>query len=591
MGRNVVEVILRARDLTASVLQRFQRRFRAVRRVVLDVTKAVAAGTVALAGMVFGLQRLGERGDKVIAVKRAFAKITGDETAALNRLREASKGMVDDFQLMSLANQSVALGAARSTAEFADQIEVVNKLARAQGLTLSEGLQKFTVGMARLSKLRLDDLGITLDVEKANDDFARSLGKSAAALTDNEKALAFRSAAMREARRLADAFGTAEDGASSATVRFRISLMNLRDTLARFVAESPEVAKAFDFVAQIVENVTAAVASGELDRITEAFSALGALAGNSFMLAFQEAIAAGFGALDKLVLPKFLEDRLTTVLGIFAGAAEENAEQLREAIAAWVVVLESIGRRPQQIGSGGGGGGTGVGGIGGDGGGGSGALLDIPGAGFRAAPGFFSPQSIAAFQQRRARLAAVAAGPRSLQPGSFGLAPGRASGGGPLAGLDVQALIDADTIREELDDAGDAFDETGQVVAATMFGMAQAVVRSTDQVAQSVVSMITQITQSLPGVGGIFGTIIGGVGGLIGAAFGRGGRREPVGVRIQDIDDAAARKLQGSDQPIRVTTIIEQGGVEIERIERELIDRQNRNAVVRFSPTARAGVR
>lgn len=588
MGKGVVEVIIRAKDMTATVVARFRRRMRALTRVVKDVTRTIAASTVAIAGMVIGLQQLGAQGDKVLAVKRSFAKITGDETAALNKLRTASKGVVSDMQLMALHNQSLALGAAGTTAEFADQIEVVNRLARAQGITLSEGLEKFTVGMARLSKLRLDDLGITLDVEKANERYAAQLGKQVDALTDAERATAFRSAAMAQARELVDRITVSEDGASSATVRFATAMENLRDRLATFVAESPEVAAFFDGLTDVVSSLAEIVASGDTELLKQAFQELGRIAGNAFSMGVSEAVGGirgFFGNMLEALGPEMSEnerqaleehkgmrggdrrsafevlfDKLEGSLSESADLARENINVATEALAE--IAAEAGRRRAEREGGGGSRGG------GGRGGGGASSDFDITAAGFRGAPSFFSPDAIAAFEERRALRQRVASGSARMVPGSFGLAPGMVSRPGPGV--------------TPLPEATKEFEEAGQVVAASMFGMAQAAVRGSDQVAASVVGMITQIAQSLPGVGGIFGTIIGGVGGLIGAMVGKKDRA-PVPVRLQDVDDAAARKLQGATGPERIVTIIEQGGQEIERIERDLRDRQNRDEVVRYS--------
>jgi len=91
------------------------------------------------------------------------------------------------------------------------------------------------------------------------------------------------------------------------------------------------------------------------------------------------------------------------------------------------------------------------------------------------------------------------------------------------------------------------------------------------------------VLQSIPKIGGgIWGTVIGGVGGLIAAAFSRGGNdRGTVPVRLKEVDDAAARKMQGEGQTIRITNITEIGGTAIETIERELRVRQNRDEVWR----------
>lgn len=547
MGKNVVEVILRAKDLTGSALSKFRRNFRAMRRVVMDVTKAVVATTAAVGALVLGLTKLGERGDRVNAVKRAFAKITGDETKALRELRQAAQGTINDYELMSLANQALTLGAAKTTSQFAEMVEVSRQLGRAQGIDAKSALESLTIGLARQSPRILDNIGIQIQLGDTTTFAAR---------------------AMEQARAKAEQY-TAEVGSGvSATARFSAAIANLRDRFAELVAESPLIASLFDTMTDLVDDLATIIAK-DPDTIVEAFSALGSLAGNAFGVAFMESAAAVLNAFDRMFLPKFLEDKLATPFGIFGGAAEGQADQFRGNVGAWREVLASLARRPSRSDVAGAGGGPGTMNLGG------GDPLSLDPVAFRSMPSGFSPEALEYHRRRKERKQRVRLGPAVMAPGGFGLAPGMISPGAP-PGTDEQ--IDADTIRE----GADAMGEAGQVVVASMFGMAQAAMRGSDQVAQSVVSMITQIAQSLPGVGGIFGTIIGGVGGLIGAALSRGKNRDPVPVRVDDITDAAARKWQNNGQPIRITTITEVGGVETERIERELISRQNRDEVVRY---------
>ncbi len=177
---NVVEVIIKAKDIASSVVGRFRRTLRGITRTAKDVARGIAALTAATAALVLGLTKVGERGSKVIAVKRTFAKITGDEVAALRRLREASRNTIEDFQLMALLNQALALGSAKTTEEFARQVNISRILGRAQGIEATEALQKLTVGLARMSRLRLDDLGIVLNQAEADERYGPAiLGTSA----------------------------------------------------------------------------------------------------------------------------------------------------------------------------------------------------------------------------------------------------------------------------------------------------------------------------------------------------------------------------------------------------------------------------
>lgn len=536
MGKNVVEVILKAKDLTSSVLSKFQRNFRAVRRVVADAMRAVTAFTLAVGAATVGLTKLSERGEKVNAVKTAFARITGDETRALNLLRAAAQGTVDDFQLMALANQAMTLGAAKSVEEFAEMVRLSRILGRAQGIEATEALDKFTVALARQSALRADDLGLQLKGIEAS---------------------RFAAEFMDQARKKAEELSGGMELSTSAAQRFSTAFANLRDQIAAFIAESPELAKAFDFVSAIIDDVSAAIASGQWDIVVEAFRSIGGMAGNAFGRAFFEAAANVFDRIDRALIPDFLEEKIMTPLGVLSNALGNISDRAASAYDVWRVRLAAAGDSLAAPGIGGGAPMRA---------GPSGPIDGLPGVGrsiFDPGPrDFWYGQR--AQVRNRSRLVPIT--PMNLS--------GLTSPGAPAGASDV---IDAETIKK----GSDAMAEAGQVVTASMFGMAQAAVRGSDQVAESVVSMITQIVQSLPGVGGIFGTIIGGVGGLIGAAFSRD--RNPVPVRVADVDDAAARKWQNYGQPIRITTITEVGGVEVQRVERELIDRQNRDEVVRYS--------
>jgi hypothetical protein len=52
---------------------------------------------------------------------------------------------------------------------------------------------------------------------------------------------------------------------------------------------------------------------------------------------------------------------------------------------------------------------------------------------------------------------------------------------------------------------------------------------------------------------------------------------------VDDYGSAAERKMREADKrPVRITNVIESGGRPIGEIEREMMDRQDRDEVVRF---------
>ncbi len=693
----VVKVIIKARDLASSVVGRFRRNLASISRTARDVTRAVVMWTVAMAAAVIGLEKLAERGSKVLAVKRTFAKLTGDEVKGLNELSTAAKGTIADFTLMSLHNQALALGSAKTTEKFAEQIRITRILARAQGLTATEGLEKFTVGMARLSRLRLDDLGITLKQEEANDRYGASIGKSGDALDEEEKKIAFRTEAMRQALLLVEQLSTGEDAGAEAADRFGVAIKNLGDRFATLAAQSPMVAAFFDSLTSITSDLIDVV-GGDTDTLVQGMKAIGRIMGDALSVGVNEGLAAAsfLGPLSSIaersarVARENLEANLVA-LGSIARAAEAQAaaralresprgqemlndqrreelallerrqEILQEAIqqspeiAANRAMLAATERRVEDLRA-------------------EIANADRTIAAARAAmsggkkdeetkPGFLIGAGLegtnAQLSELLDRLRSTRTELRAAEFEAF-LAPTEEAAkkateevtklGVALAGLEAladrfggesllgtmfapipgapdptqvgrgfgqlpsQTEFQREQARKQrllpfgdrlslspggrrqflkglgeddrLKEAGERMKAAQAVTVSAMFGMAEAAVAGSGQVASSVIGMITQILQSATG-GGVLGAFIGGFGGLLSATL-RG--NDPVPVKVDDYGSSALSKMREVGRgPLRITTIIEQGGVEIERIEREFLDRQARDENIRFGATIGMG--
>ncbi len=518
MANKVVEVIIRAKDLTGTVVSRFQRRWRAMERTIRTVTRSVVAFTAATAAAVVGLTKLGERGDEVNAVKAAFARITDDETAALKRLRQASAGTIADFKLMSLANQAITLGAADTVEQFAEMVEVSRALGRAQGVDALSALESLTIGLARQSPRILDNIGLQI-----------KLGDTTT----------FAARAMEQARQKAAELTGGMQSGTSWGGRFRASMSNLADTLSTFVAESEGINSFFSGLSDVATGVADAIATQNWEVLGEVFRTIGKMMGDKLIQGINLAIKAaipnvGGGILSGLAQATGIpidaiigmRERLASSFQTSADTMGLNFESDLDTLRGLLDQLR-VERESQ--------------------GGGS--------------------------SRRTSRSSGIPSVSRRTMPriplGSPGLI-------GPVQ------MPPVPDVTSDVPEAARDFSYAGQVAVASFSSMATAAIRGSDQVASSVIGMITAIGQSLPGVGGIFSAVIGGVGGIIGA-LASGGRDRAVPVRLAEVDDSAAKALANSGEPLRVTTIIEQGGVEIERIERDLIDRQNRDETVRFS--------
>ena len=161
-------------------------------------------------GIVSGLDTVINSGSKLKSVELAFnnmGKSAGFTENALKKFQAATDGTVSKLELMTKTNNAMALGIVESEDQFAELLDTAQRLGAALGQDTVMALDSLVTGMGRQSKLMLDNLGIMVDTQKAYDDYAVTLGKTASELDDNEKKIAFNNAAMAEANRIVNEMG------------------------------------------------------------------------------------------------------------------------------------------------------------------------------------------------------------------------------------------------------------------------------------------------------------------------------------------------------------------------------------------------
>lgn len=603
-SKPTVEVIIKAKDLASKVVKGFENNIKVIGQAAKLVAKAVLAIGAAAVGAMVGLVKLGERADKIEGVSRVFERAGG----SIEVLRKATHGTVADFELMTQSNEALARGVADSSAEFAQILETSWGLAKAMGKDVTEVTDILSAAIGKQTTRGIKNLGIMVDANAANKDYADSIGKSVKALTDAEKREAFRNATLTAAKKLVgDLGGKFKEGAEGAE-RMAAAWQNLGDKIATVVGESPMVAKFTDAVAGIMSDVVDLL-SGDTDLLIEGMKTLGSIAGNALAIGINEGLQAimNKGPMFARLLPQ-----------VFSW----NADAARESLAASIAGLGSIAERARAMGQARGGIPTlpGVTNIGSGGGGGGLArgrplsgteaelrgLLDAIQKTDAALKGARLDESLAApgesaekaaekvkelvaeltnldaiakrFGGREGLLLATAGvsplnagllGPRTEDPNAayrkkrYSLVPGMVPG-------TERGLPFGDTLHPMADPlmkAEDRFQQTAGVVAATMGDMAAAAIRGTGSVKESVVSMIGGIlerTVKNPLLGGVLGGVF-----AIGAAlYSKNDRPKVV---VDDYSSTALSKMsEANKRPIRITNIIESGGRPIAEIEREM---------------------
>ena len=195
----------------------------------------VGTATAALAILKFGLDKFNASIDETAQTAGKLEGLkTGFETlqrsigqaplASINRLREATQGLISDTDLYQRANQAVLLGVPTET--FNQAAAAAVKLGRAMGIDASFGLESLSLGLGRQSRLYLDNLGIVVSAEEAYRNFGLTVGKSAADLSDAEKKAAFFAEALKKIKERADELPDPIDSAAIAQQKANVAQEN-----------------------------------------------------------------------------------------------------------------------------------------------------------------------------------------------------------------------------------------------------------------------------------------------------------------------------------------------------------------------------
>jgi hypothetical protein len=209
----------------------------------------------ALVGATVAMGKLSERGGQFLTVQNAFTRLTGRQTDALAQLRLATQGLIADYQLMEQANLSLALGSSRNVDQFAQLAETAQLLGRALGLDTAFALNSLNIGIARQSRLVLDNIGIIVDTTLANRRYADAIGRTVGALSDAERQEAFRIEALRQAGQKTEELGEVTLNAGDAYRQFVVEIRNTTDALSTGAASSGIVGMAYLSLAEIMRGL------------------------------------------------------------------------------------------------------------------------------------------------------------------------------------------------------------------------------------------------------------------------------------------------------------------------------------------------
>jgi hypothetical protein len=171
----------------------------------------------------------------------------------LGSLRAAADGTITDASLIKSANLGLLLTQNRIAKDLPALTTIARAAAKATGQDIDFIFDSLVRGIARGSPKIIDNAGITLDADKAFQDYARSIGKSADALTDAERQQATLNAVLKDGAEIVKTVGLNADDSSVKIAQATVAIQNLGSAIATKI--SP-------FAGTVAEGVTNALNTG-----------------------------------------------------------------------------------------------------------------------------------------------------------------------------------------------------------------------------------------------------------------------------------------------------------------------------------------
>ena len=239
------------------------------------------------------------------AVERGFdnlAKSAGFTGNTFKMLDDALDGTVGKLELMEAANNAMLLGVAKSDEQLAQMFDTAQRLAEALGQDAVFGINSLVTGLGRQSKLMLDNLGIMVDMDTANKNFAEATNKNVNELTEQERKQAFINEALKQGAELTASLGAETDTTARQMQRFSRNIDDFKEALGEALIESGAVQALSGLMDGITDFIDKQVRANQTLAETNGITAANAIEYNNL----SEAILGAEEELD--VLQRIMEN-------------------------------------------------------------------------------------------------------------------------------------------------------------------------------------------------------------------------------------------------------------------------------------------
>ncbi|MBW2024370.1 MAG: hypothetical protein JRH08_00715 [Deltaproteobacteria bacterium] len=248
LGDEKLRVVLEAQDRATRVINqaasRLEARMQGMQRSFTDMMSVAAKVT----GSIYAIREawdMVEHGARIAQQRRTFERLAASYNASASQiiadLKRVSRETVDTASMIQAAGTAMMMGIQPEA--LTRLMAIARATAKMTGQEVTKAFEDITLGIARQSKMILDNLGIIIRVKEANERYAAALGKTASQLTDAEKKQAFLNAALEAGEDLMRRLGDQSDTTADKIQRLKTDMQNFWNWL------STEVASGFaDFI-------------------------------------------------------------------------------------------------------------------------------------------------------------------------------------------------------------------------------------------------------------------------------------------------------------------------------------------------------
>lgn len=255
----VVEVIVQAVDKASKTFDDVSKSSKKLEDALKSVKKYSWIAMTALAGVwTYAVKQAVQ----MEPVKKSFEQLTASvwqsSEKMLKSLKEASKGAVSEFDLMVASNKAMKLWVASNTEDMTSLMKIARLYWQQMNQDVTSSFNDIVTWLWRWSAMILDNIWIVVDSEKAYEEYAKSIWKTANELTKQEQKQAIVNATIEEWNKALEKFWE-----PLPTMAEKLSaLKNTFQEMAVKVGEAliPVLEKVLEKITPVIEKVSNRIA-------------------------------------------------------------------------------------------------------------------------------------------------------------------------------------------------------------------------------------------------------------------------------------------------------------------------------------------